>query len=64
MKSRFLLSGVQVDMIKAFIENEPFKAIEYGLYKGVLNDILNKQNLGNSDKSLEEDVEIVASHFI
>ena len=64
MGSRFLLSGTQVDMIKEFIENEPFRAAEFGLYKVVLNDILNKQNLGNSDRSIEEDVEIIANSFI
>ena len=54
MASRFLVTGVQLGMIKGIIEADADKELSDVIIK-IIDDILKNQYVGNSTNDIEED---------
>ncbi len=56
MASRFLVTGVQLGMIKGMIEAEASEEISEGIIE-IIDGILKYQYVGNSTNDIEKDVD-------
>lgn len=65
MANRYLVTGTQLGMIlraASIIMKKPKKAIE--LIQRTINDIIDNQHVGYSDKEIKDDIKFIQKHSL